>query len=239
MCLPPAPPVSAWRDRWPRIALLLGVVAALGLFYALGLHHYLRWEVIRGNVAWLREQVEEDLGLAVLLFFAVYVAVTALSLPAAGVLSLLAGALFGRWLGVGVVSLASTGGALLAFLGSRYLFRDWVRRRFAARLGPIDRGVQRDGAWYLFTLRLNVVVPFFLINLGMGLTPMRAGVFALVSWIGMLPATLVIVNAGTAVGSIETPADALSLPVILSLSLLGLAPLAIRLLLRWSSRGSA
>jgi uncharacterized membrane protein YdjX (TVP38/TMEM64 family) len=164
------------------------------------------------------------------------VAVTALSLPAAGALSLAAGALFGWWKGVAVVSAASTCGATLAFLGSRYLFRDWVRRRFGSRLDVIDRGFQRDGAWYLLTLRLNVVVPFFLINLGMGLTPLRAGTFALVSWLGMLPATLVIVNAGQKIGEIEKPSDALSLQMIVALGLLGLTPLALRLLLRWLGR---
>jgi uncharacterized membrane protein YdjX (TVP38/TMEM64 family) len=236
MALSPGPGVSVRRDRWPRIALLVGVLAALGLFYALGLHEYLRWEEVRGKIDALKEQVDEHIVLAAGLFFLVYVAVTALSLPAAGVLSLLAGALFGRWLGLGVVSLASTCGATLAFLGSRYLFRDWVRRRFGARLDAIDRGVQRDGAWYLFSLRLTVVVPFFLINLGMGLTPIRVGTFVLVSWAGMLPATLVIVNAGTEAGNIKQPADVLSPSVIVSLALLGLAPLAIRLVLRWVSR---
>jgi uncharacterized membrane protein YdjX (TVP38/TMEM64 family) len=233
MALSSDPPVSTRRDRWLRLALLAGVLAALGLFYALGLHRYLSWEVVRKNIASLEEQVAEHLVLAVVLFFVVYVAVTALSLPAAGVLSLVAGAIFDFWLGVAVVSLASTSGATLAFLGSRYLFRDWVRRRFGTRLEAIDRGFQRDGAWYLFTLRLNVVVPFFLINLGMGLTPLRAGTFVLVSWVGMLPATLVIVNAGKQIGRIEKPSDALSPAVIVSLALLGIVPLAIRLLLRW------
>jgi uncharacterized membrane protein YdjX (TVP38/TMEM64 family) len=237
MALSPDPPVPARRDRWLRVALLVAVLAALGLFYALGLHQYLSWEYVRSHVDALRAQVDERLVLAAVLFFLVYVAVTSLSLPAAGALSVLAGAIFEYWLAVGVVSLASTCGATLAFLGSRYLFRDWVRRRFGPRLEAIDRGFQRDGAWYLFTLRLNVVVPFFLINLGMGLTPLRAGTFVLVSWIGMLPATLVIVFAGKAIGSIEKPTDALSPTVILSLALLGLVPLAIRLLLRRLNRG--
>ncbi len=226
-------PGSRRRDTWLRLALVLGVLAALGLFYALGLQEYLSWGYVQGHVAALEGLVGEHLVLAVVLFFLVYVAVTALSLPAALVLSLLGGALLGFWLGVVAVSLASTCGATLAFLGSRYLFRDWVRRRFGARLDVIDRGFQRDGAWFLFSLRLNVVVPFFLINLGMGLTPMRAGTFALVSWLGMVPATLVIVNAGTELSKIKKPSDALAPEVIVSLALLGIAPLLLRVLVRW------
>ncbi len=233
MSLAPEPPVSSRRDRWLRLAIVLGVAAALVVGWWLGLFEQLQWQTVKANIDSLEARVNEHLVLAVLLFFLLYVAVTALSLPMAGVLSLLAGALFRFWLGAGMVSLASTTGATLAFLGSRYLFRDWVQRRFGARLEVINRGVERDGAWYLFTLRLNVVVPFFLINLGMGLTPMRASTFALVSWIGMLPATLVIVNAGEKIGEIKQPSDALSLPVVLSLALLGLTPLALRLLLRW------
>ena len=108
-----------------------------------------------------------------MVFFAVYVVTVALSLPIAVVLSLVGGALFGRWLGTGVVSVAATAGATLAFLSSRYLLRDWVQRRFARLLGPLNDGVAHDGIFYLFTLRLMPVVPFWLINLGMGLTPMR------------------------------------------------------------------
>src|SRR5262249_50072969 len=160
-----------------------------------------------------RAQVDEHLLLAVLIFFLVYVAMTALSLPAAAVLTVLAGALFGRWLGTGVVSLASTLGATLAFLSSRYLFRDWVQRRYPDRLRPINEGVAKDGAFSLFTLRLVPVVPFFLINLGMGLTPMRVTTFALVSWLGMLLGTFLYVNAGTALASIDSPKDILSWPV--------------------------
>ena len=163
----------------------------------------------------------------------VYVAVTALSLPAAVPLTLVGGALFGRWLGTGVVSLASTLGATLAFLMSRYLLRDWVQAKFGDRLASINRGVERDGGFYLFTLRLVPAVPFFVVNLGMGLTPIRVGTFAFVSWAGMLLGTFLYVNAGTALGSVDKPSEVLSAKVIISLALLGIAPLLVRKLVEW------
>src|SRR5262249_40037385 len=159
------------------------------------------------------------------LFFVVYVTGTGLSLPVAVWLSLLAGYLFGRWLGTSVVILAATCGATLAFLSSRYLFRDAVQRRFGTRLRVINEGVMRDGAFYLFALRLVPVVPFFLINLGMGLTTMRVWTFAWVSLVGMLPGTFTYVNAGGALRDLQKPSDILSGNVVLALALLGLLPL--------------
>jgi uncharacterized membrane protein YdjX (TVP38/TMEM64 family) len=215
---------------------VLAAVLVLGVagFYALGLGRYLSWDFLRGHLDELQQQVGEHLLPAAALFFLVYVAATALSLPVATALSLTAGALFGRWLGTGVVLLAATLGATLACLSSRYLFRDWVRRRFGARLAALDRGVERDGAYYLFTLRLVPAFPFFLINLGMGLTPLPAWTFFWVSLLGMLPGTFVYVNAGTALGSVASPSEVLSPGVLASLALLGALPLALRLLARWA-----
>lgn len=230
----PAPP-GPRRGTWSRWLLLGALALAVGAFYALGLHRYLSWESVRTHLDAWQAEVGRNLPAAVLVFFLTYVSVTALSLPAATVLSLLGGALFGRWLGTGVVSLASTLGATLAFLLSRYLLRDWVQARFGGRLGPINQGVERDGAYYLLTLRLVPVVPFFLINLGLGLTRMRAGTFALVSWLGMLPATFLYVNAGTALATLDKPANILSPQVLISLALLGVVPLAIRKLM-WRAR---
>jgi uncharacterized membrane protein YdjX (TVP38/TMEM64 family) len=215
------------------LLLVTAIVLAVVIFYWLGLYRYFDWTEIRDNIDTLREQARNHLLLALVVFFVVYVSVTALSLPVATVLSLTAGAIFDRWLGTVLVSLSSTSGATLAFLGSRYLFRDWVRQKFGSRLDGIDRGVDRDGAWYLFSLRLTPLVPFFLVNLGMGLTPIRVSTFAGVSWLGMLPATVVFVNAGTALSEIKSPRDVLSPTVLLSLALLGITPLLIRLLLRW------
>src|SRR5207244_118110 len=200
---------SATGSRWPRWGLAALLVLAVVGFYALGLHRYFSWEFIRRNLDAWQARVEENLILALVVFFLVYVAVTALSLPAAAILTMVAGGLFGRWLGTGVVSVASTLGAALAFLSSRYVLRDWVQRRFGDRLKPVNHGVEKDGAYYLFALRLVPVVPFFLINLGMGLTPMRVTTFAAVSWLGMLLGTFLYVNAGTELATLDSPADSL------------------------------
>ncbi|MFO0928306.1 MAG: TVP38/TMEM64 family protein, partial [Gemmataceae bacterium] len=224
--MPPA------RVVWSRLLLLAVVVGLIGAFYALGGTRYLSWEAVKGGVDGWAAQTEAAPLLAVTVFFAVYVAVTALSLPVSTVLGLLAGALFGRWLGTAVVSAASTLGATLAFLISRYLLRDWVRARFGTRLAVVERGVERDGAFFLFTLRLVPVFPFFLVNATMGLTAMPAGTFAAVSWAGMLLGTFLYVNAGTALAEMESPRDALSPAVVGSLALLGLAPLVVRWLRR-------
>ena len=148
-------------------------------------------------------------------------------------MTLVAGALFGRWLGTAVVSLASTVGATGAFLMSRYLLRDWVQARFGERLRSINRGVEIEGGFYLFTLRLVPVVPFFVVNLGMGLTPIRVGTYAVVSWAGMLLGTFLYVNAGTALANVDSPSEVLSPKVLSSLALLGVAPLLFRKLVDW------
>jgi uncharacterized membrane protein YdjX (TVP38/TMEM64 family) len=219
--------------RWLLAAVLVLAVVA---FYTRGLHRYLSWDYLRTHLDILHAEVQQHLLLALLVFFLVYVGVTALSLPAAGVLSLVAGALFGRWLGTAVVSLAATTGATLAFLSSRYLLRDFVQHRFGDRLRPLNEGVERDGAYYLFSLRLVPLFPFFLVNLGMGLTRMRLRTFVWVSLLGMLPGTFLYVNAGTALAGIDSPRDVLSPAVLVSLALLGLAPLGLRQLVRWKVR---
>jgi uncharacterized membrane protein YdjX (TVP38/TMEM64 family) len=216
------------RGLWGRLALVAGIAAALAGFYASGLKERLSREELVGHLDAYRARVDDNLALSLLVFFAVYVVVTALSLPVAAWLSMLAGALFGRWLGTGVVIVAATCGATLAFLSSRYLFRGWVQRRFGGRLAALNAGIEREGAYYLFTLRLIPLFPFWLINLGMGLTPMRVGTFAAVSLVGMLPGTFLYVNAGTALASVRSPRDVLSLPVLGSFALLGVLPLVLR-----------
>jgi uncharacterized membrane protein YdjX (TVP38/TMEM64 family) len=223
-----APPNRAW-SRW---LVAVGFVAAIGLFYAFGLHRYFDWQAVRDNLQSWNDFKQSHILAAIAVYFAVYVVVTALSLPVASSVSLVGGALFGRWLGTVVVNLASTLGAVLAFLGSRHVLRDWVQRRFGKRLEPLLRGIDRDGAYYLFTLRLAPVFPFFLINLGMGLTRMRVWTYAAVSMIGMLPGTFLYVYAGEALASLESPKDLFSINVIVALALFGLAPLAIRLAVR-------
>jgi uncharacterized membrane protein YdjX (TVP38/TMEM64 family) len=217
---------------WRRVALAAALVGAVVAFHALGLGRYFSWAWVREHLELFAAFVREHLLLAAVVFFLSYAAATALSLPVAGVLSLAAGALFGRWLAAGVVVLAATLGATGACLASRYLLRDWVRRHFGPRLRALDAGVQRDGAWYLFTLRLVPLFPFFLVNLGMGLTAMPVRTFAWVSLVGMIPGSLVFTNAGAALRDVHSPADVLSPAVLASLALLGVFPLAVRLVLR-------
>jgi pyruvate/2-oxoglutarate dehydrogenase complex dihydrolipoamide dehydrogenase (E3) component/uncharacterized membrane protein YdjX (TVP38/TMEM64 family) len=161
-------------------------------------------------------------------FFAIYVLATGLSVPGAVILTLAGGALFGLTLGLLLVSFASSLGALLAFLLTRHLFREWVRQRLGRALDPIDAGVRKDGLYYLLTLRLVPLFPFWLVNLAMGLSSMGALRFYLVSQLGMLPATLVYVNAGTQIGAIEVVGDVLSPLLLASLVLLGVLPLLTR-----------
>jgi uncharacterized membrane protein YdjX (TVP38/TMEM64 family) len=204
-------------------------------FYAFGWHEYLSWDYVRGHLDQWKAQVEDNLAVAAVLFFLLYVAATGLSVPAAWILSLVAGALFGRWFATLITSVAATLGATLAFLSSRFLFREFVQRRFGSRLGALNQGVERDGPYYLFILRL-IPVPFFLINLGMGLTVMRVWTYTWVSWVGMLPGSFLYVNAGEEIGKIRSPSDILTWQLWLSFALLGLFPLAARRVIHWWSR---
>ncbi len=224
------------RRAWPRYALFAVIVVVLAVFYSSGLARYFRWESLRANLDVWQSQVAQHFVAALAVLFVVYTAVTALSLPAAAAMTLVAGALFGRVWGTAVVSLASTLGATLAFLGSRYLFRDWLQSRYPDRLRAINEGIERDGAYYLFMLRLVPLVPFFLINLGMGLTPITVWTYALTSWIGMLAGTFLYVNAGTAIAAIDSPREVLSPTVLLSLAALGIVPIVIRKFFQWRPR---
>ena len=172
-------------------------------------------------------------------FFAAYVAVAALSLPLAVWMTLAAGALFGFWWGLLIVSFASTIGATLAFLAARFFLRDWVRARLGARAQAIDKGLQRDGPFYLFTLRLIPVIPFFAVNLLMGLTPIPVLSFYLVSQAGMLAGTAVYVNAGTQLAALESLSGILSPPLLISFALLGLFPWIARMVLNVIKRRRA
>ncbi|HYG31156.1 MAG TPA: FAD-dependent oxidoreductase [Allosphingosinicella sp.] len=220
-----------------KLLLLALIAAAVAAFFALGLHHTLTLEALKARQAELAALLEARPALLIGAFFLLYVAVTALSLPGAAVMTLAAGAIFGLVTGTIIVSFASTIGASLAFLSSRYLLRDWVRARFGSKAAAIDRGIERDGAFYLLTLRLIPAFPFFLINLAMGLTAMRLVAFALVSQAGMLPGTIVYVNAGTQLARIESGMDVLSPALLASLVALGLFPLIARwAVARWRRR---
>jgi uncharacterized membrane protein YdjX (TVP38/TMEM64 family) len=228
----PAPPPAIRDALWPRCLLATLLALALVAYYATDLHLYLSWDFLRANFDRLKAWTDRDLLRAVLLYLAVYTLGTALSLPVSGVLSLLGGALFGLWPGLAAANIASTAGATLAFLSTRYLFRDLVQRWLGPRLAPINRGMATDGAWYLLTLRLVPVFPFFLVNAAVALTPMRLSTFWWVTQLGMLPIGLVILHAGTQLGSVRSPGDVFTPPVLLSFALLAVVPL----LLRWALR---
>jgi uncharacterized membrane protein YdjX (TVP38/TMEM64 family) len=226
-----APNLESPSDRktWLRWLILFLIVAALAGFYALGLQEYFDWDYVRSHLTDFKAWVADHYLFAIAAFFILYAVITGLSLPVAPILSLLAGALFGRFLGTGIVLLAATVGSTLAFLSSRFLLRDWVQRRFGSRrLQVFNRGVAKDGAYYLLTLRLVPLFPFFLINLGMGLTAIRTWTYFWVSLFGMLPGTFLYVNAGQALATLESPRDILSAETIFSLALLGVLPLLIR-----------
>lgn len=228
--IPPRPPATP--PRWPRLLLAAALLATAAAWLLLAPDSATLWQAVRSRLAEWKRFADENTFLAAAVFFAVYVVSTGLSLPVATALSLTAGALFGRWLGSLLAVTAAACGATLAMLSARYVLRDWVRARFGRRLTPIEDGVARGGAFYLLTLRLIPAVPYFLLNLGMGLTGMRPRTFFAVSWAGMLPAAFVFVNLGTAAAAVESPRGLLSPEVILALSLLGLLPLAARLVAR-------
>ncbi|HEX9965979.1 MAG TPA: FAD-dependent oxidoreductase [Allosphingosinicella sp.] len=219
-----------------KILLLLAIALAIGAFFILDLGAWLTLASLKARQAELAALVEARPLAAIAAFFLLYVAVTALSLPGAAILTLAAGAIFGLWEGTLIASFASTIGASLAFLSSRYLLRDWVKSRFGGRVAAVDRGIATDGAFYLLTLRLIPAFPFFLVNLAMGLTAMRLIPYALVSQLGMLPGTLVYVNAGTQLARIESTSDILSPGLLGSFVLLGLFPLLAKAAVGWWRR---
>lgn len=200
------------------------IATAFGLFFGLGLHHELTLANLQASRAELLIEYESNPVASLAMFFAAYVAVTALSLPGAAIMTLAAGALFGVTVGTVLVSFASSLGATLAFLASRHLLADWVGKHFGAKLAAIHEGVEKRGARYLFTLRLVPLFPFMLINLVMGLTRMPPLRFYWVSQLGMLPGTLIYVNAGTQLATITSVQGILSPGVIASIALLALFP---------------
>jgi pyruvate/2-oxoglutarate dehydrogenase complex dihydrolipoamide dehydrogenase (E3) component/uncharacterized membrane protein YdjX (TVP38/TMEM64 family) len=225
------------RGSYGKILLLLVLVLAVAGFFVFDLGQYLTLASLKARQAELAAFVEARPVTSIAAFFLLYVAVTAFSLPGAAIMTLAAGAIFGLWRGTLIVSFASTLGASLAFLSSRYLLRDWVKARFAHRIAAIDRGIARDGAFYLLTLRLIPAFPFFLVNLAMGVTAMRLLTFTLVSQAGMLLGTIVYVNAGTRLAAIESTGDILSPALLGSFVLLGLFPLVAKVLVGgWKRR---
>lgn len=205
--------------------IILGVIfVSLIILLGVNFGQYLTLENAKAQQAELAAIISENFVVAAASYFIAYVAITAFSIPGAAVVTLLGAALFGFWTSLILVSFASTIGATLAFLSSRYLLRDWVQAKFGDKLNAINQGVERDGAFYLFSLRLIPVFPFFLINLLMGLTPIATARFYLVSQLGMLPGTAVYLNAGTQLAQIDSLSGIVSPTVLASFALLGLFP---------------
>ncbi|MBL44080.1 MAG: pyridine nucleotide-disulfide oxidoreductase [Sphingomonadaceae bacterium] len=219
-----------------KLLIILILAALIAAYFAFGLGDYLTVEGVK--------QVADDVGgyyarnpaQVIALFFLVYVAVTAASLPGAAVMTLAAGAMFGVLVGTIVVSFASTLGATLAFLASRYVLRDTIEARFGERLKAVNQGLERDGAFYLFTIRMIPLFPFFVVNLVMGLTRIRAWTYAWVSQVGMLLGTIVYVNAGTQLARIDSLAGIASPAVLISFALLGIAPWFAKAIIAWIKR---
>jgi pyruvate/2-oxoglutarate dehydrogenase complex dihydrolipoamide dehydrogenase (E3) component/uncharacterized membrane protein YdjX (TVP38/TMEM64 family) len=208
------------------LLVLIALVAGLYIHYDLG--QYLSLQSLKDQQAAIEAFRAKDPLLSIAGFFVIYVIVTALSFPGAALMTLAGGAIFGLLWGTLIVSFASTIGATLAFLMSRFLLRDWVAARFGQRLAAIDEGVRREGGFYLFTLRLVPVFPFFLVNLLLGLTAMKTRLFFWVSQLGMLAGTLVYVNAGTQLAKLDSLAGILSPGLLGSFVLLGIFPLIAR-----------
>jgi uncharacterized membrane protein YdjX (TVP38/TMEM64 family) len=214
------------RAEMKKAILVLILFGAIAAYFFFDLGQYLSLENFKARQAEILAAKNANPELYIAGFFLIYVAVTGLSIPGAAIMTLIAGALFGLVLGTIIVSFASTIGATLAFLGSRYVLRDWVQSKFGERLKAIDDGLAKDGAFYLFTLRLIPVFPFFVINLAMGLTRIKTATFFWVSQVGMLAGTIVYVNAGTQISRIESTAGLLSPMLIASFVLLALFPWA-------------
>jgi len=217
--------MSKQTKRLVLVVALLCVIAALWILVP---ERYLSFVYLKSQQAQLSAMFVSDPWQTAGVFFLLYVVTVALSLPWATLLGLAAGAIFGLLWGTVLVSFASTLGATLAFLIARYLARDWVRSRFDERLAAIDRGLEREGAFYLFALRLVPLFPFFLINLAMGLTRMRAWTFLWVSQVGMLAGTAAYVNAGTRLAELESVSGLFSPGLLGSFALLGIFPLVAR-----------
>lgn len=208
-----------------KVVLVVVIIIIAVLFFYLDLQHFLNLDYLKQQQAEIESYRSQQPVVAVLIYLAIYIAVTALSLPGATILTLAGGGVFGLFWGTFIVSFASTIGASLAFLAARFLFRDAVQSRFARRMKAINDGIEKDGAFYLFSLRLIPIFPFFMINLTMGLTSLKLWTFYWVSQLGMFAGTIVYVNAGTQLFRIESLSGIFSPALIFSFALLGLFPL--------------
>lgn len=211
-----------------KILILIFLAAILAAFFLFDLDKFLTLDYIKNSQQEFQGFYDHNPFLTVFSFFMIYVVVVGVNLPGAAVLGLAGGALFGFTVGVVTISFASTIGATLACFFSRNLFRDYVQRKFGDRLEKVNKGIEEEGAFYLFTMRLIPAIPFVVINLVMGLTPMKLRTFYWVSQVGMLPGTMVYVNAGKELGKIDSLSGIVQPSLIISFAVLGLFPLVVR-----------
>ncbi|RMH17954.1 MAG: pyridine nucleotide-disulfide oxidoreductase, partial [Gammaproteobacteria bacterium] len=222
-----------------KILLLALIVVVIALFFAFDLQQWLSFETLKNSQDRFAQIYAAHPEQVIGIFFIIYVMVAALSLPGAAVMTMAAGALFGLWVGIVIASFAASIGATLAFLVSRFLLRDSIQNRFGDKLRAFNAGMKRDGAFYLFTLRLVPIFPFFIINLVMGITPINTWTFYWVSQVGMLAGTAVYVNAGTQLAELQGPSGILSPGLLFSFALLGIFPFVARAIIRIIQRRRA
>jgi uncharacterized membrane protein YdjX (TVP38/TMEM64 family) len=213
------------KQRSVKILLLVLVMTLTTCFFIFDLGRFFDLQFIKAQRDAFQNYYAHHPAITITTYVVVYIAVTALSLPGAAILTLIGGALFGLVTGTILVSFCSTIGATFAFLVARSLLRDSIQNKFGDRLEAINKGIEKEGMFYLFTMRLIPAIPFFVINLVMGLTPIRTVQFFFVSQLGMFPGTVVYVNAGTQLAQLDSLAGVLSPQLILSFVLLGLFPL--------------
>lgn len=211
-----------------KILVLILLAAGIILFFAFDLDRFLTLNYLKSSRNEFQAFYDLHPFSSIFGFFLIYVAIVGLNLPGAAVLGLAGGALFGFTTGVIIISFASSLGATIACFFSRYLFRDYVQQKFGDKLEKVNKGIQEEGAFYLFTMRLIPAIPFVVINLVMGLTPIKLRTFYLVSQVGMLPGTMVFVNAGKELGKITSVSDIVQPSLIISFIVLGLFPLFVR-----------
>ena len=218
-------------SKTKKILSILLLLAIILLSYFFEIHEQINLEALKTNHDKIKSYYFDNNMIFTLSFFTIYVFVTALSIPAATVLTLAGASVMSFSKATIVISFASTIGATLAFLLSRYLFRDWVEDKFKVQYEKANEGMNKNGSFYLLSLRLIPVVPFFVINMVMGLTNIKLSKYYVISQVAMLPATLVYVNAGTELSKINSIKDIISFKIFLSLSLIGLLPYILKVIL--------
>ena len=223
----------------PKIILAVLVVALIAAFFLFDLQQYFSLEYLKSQKDALNSLYQASPVLISAIYFFVYLAVAALALPAAAILTLAGGAIFGFWQGLLLVSFASSIGATIAFLLTRYLFHDSVQKKFGKRLEAVNRGIENEGAFYVFGLRFVPFIPFVVVNSLLALTKLKTTTFYWASQLGMLIGTGVYVNAGTQLAGIESASDILDFKLLLSFVLLGIFPLIAKHALNWFKKERA